>query len=75
MQSLPSILVELRDQCGEDWLRSGAGDNTLLGIQEVEGEKDMVVSEGSKSWSRRSSDVVPDAIEQSDVVMREEEKD
>ena len=24
-----STLVELRDQCGEDWLRSGAGDNTL----------------------------------------------
>ena len=69
--------MELRDQCGEDWLRSGAGDklHTLLGIQEVEGEKDMVVSEGSKSWSRRSSDVVPDAIVQSDVVMREEEKD
>ena len=102
-----SNLVELRDQYGEDWLRSGTGDklHTLLGIQEVEGEKDtstiiqdMVakeselqrqvsvqrqasldesepVSEGSKSVSRRSSDEVPDAIEQADVVMREEEKD
>jgi len=102
-----STLVELRDQYGEDWLRSGTGDklHTLLGIQEVEGEKDtstiiqdMVakdselqrqvsvhrqasldesepVSEGSKSGSRRSSDEVPDAIEQADVVLREEEKD
>ena len=37
-----SNLVELRDQYGEDWLRSGTGDklDTLLGIQEVEGEKD-----------------------------------
>ena len=54
---------------------SGLGQGITPCIQEVEGEKDMVVSEGSKSWSRRSSDVVPDAIEQSDVVMREEEKD
>ena len=78
-----STLVELRDQYGEDWLRSGpgAGDklHTLLGIQEVEGEKHastiiqyMVVSEGSKSWSRRLSDEVPDAIEHADVVLREE---
>ena len=56
---------------------SGLGQGITPCIQEVEGEKDMVVSEGSKSWSRsrRSSDVVPDAIEQADVVMREEEKD
>eukprot|EP00092_Neocalanus_flemingeri_P010449 GFUD01011260.1.p1 GENE.GFUD01011260.1~~GFUD01011260.1.p1 ORF type:complete len:1434 (+),score=529.61 GFUD01011260.1:103-4404(+) len=101
-----STLVELREQYGEDWLRAGAGDklHSLLGIQEVEVEKDtdtiihdMVaketelqrqvsvqrqasvaeseVSEVSKAGSRRSSDEAVDAIEQADVVMREEEND
>lgn len=37
-----STLVELRDQYGDDWLRSGAGEklHSLLGIQEIEAEKD-----------------------------------
>jgi len=102
-----TTLVELRDQYGEDWLRSGAGDklHTLLGIEEKEAEndtstiiQDMVAkdselqrqvsvqrqdslaesepaSETSKSGSRRFSDEIPDAIDQADVVMRDEEKD
>jgi len=101
-----TTLVELRDQYGEDWLRSGAGEklHTLLGIQDEEGQKDTTAiiqnmmakeselkkqvsvqkqhslveseagSEGSKNESRRSSDEVPDAIDQADV-LREEEKD
>jgi len=101
-----TTLVELRDQYGDDWLRSGAGEklHTLLGIKDEEVEKDTTAiiqnmvakeselkkqgsvqkqnslveseagSEGSKHGSRRSSDEVPDAIDQADI-LREEEKD
>ena len=70
---------------GEDLVGSWVGGelHTLLGIQEVEGEKDitstiihrMVVSEWFESWCRRSSDELPAALGMAKFVIRKEEED